>query len=461
VVAVPVWHALPGNMPMRQSTSPRLNTYVASTEYGATVYQNAQPPRDDKADEIDLLALFQSLWAQKYLIVAITCVVALCAGGYAFNVTPTYQVQSMLRPAPLKDLDELNSTGVYSLTPEEALSRVGAALDSYGTRSQFFQSNRELFSPLQSAGRSLEQAFEGFNAEGFTLVQPDPKKTDNLSPFVGLRLQYPDTIDGVAILNGIVKQAIIDERQRVALDMEGVIQNRLNKIERQMSAARASYEAEKETRIAKLGEEDALQRAILQDELKALRVELRTRRLNRITQLNEAIGIARALGITKPTNPTSMGDSAGAGQGNVFRTEVISQQFPLHFMGSDALEAERDALLKRRSDDHTEPQIAKIQNKLQMLENNRQIELINSRQNEDLFLAKLAEMREEAARLKSINLQLSELNLVRIDQPAIQPLKPIKPKKMLIVAVGIVLGGMLGVFVALIRALVRQRPRPE
>lgn len=415
---------------------------------------NTEPakPYDHKVDEIDLVELFQKLWQQKYLIIACTMVVTLCAAGYAWLATPHYQVQSMLRPAPLKDLDELNSTGVYTLTPEEALQRVGAALDSYSSRSEFFRGNQALFEPLKKGDKTLEQAFEGFNADNFTLLQPDPKKTNNLSPFVGLRLEYPDYVDGVKILNGIVDQAIIDERRRVALDLEGVIQNRLNKIERQMAAARASYEAKKEATIAKLSEDDKLQTAILQDELKALRVELRTRRLNRINQLNESIAIAKALGITKPTNPTSLGGGdAAAGQGNVFRTEVISQQFPQHFMGTEALEAERAILLKRRSDDHTEPKIAAIQNKLQMLERNRQIEMMQSRENEDLFLAKLAEMREEAARLKTIQPNLEQLNLVRIDQPAIKPLKPIKPKKLLIVALGVVLGGMLGLFVALMR----------
>lgn len=407
-------------------------------------------PYEPTADEIDLVELFQKLWQQKYLIIACTLAVAVCAAGYAKLSTPHYQVQSILRPAPLKELDELNSTGVYSLTPEEALQRVGTALDSYSSRSQFFRDNQALFEPLKG-DKTLEQAFEGFK-ESFTLLQPDPKKTNNLSPYVGLRLEYPDYLDGVTILNGMVEQAIIDERRRVALDLEGVIQNRLNKIERQMAAARASYEAEKEAAIAKLSEDDKLQIAILQDELKALRAELRTRRQNRIAQLDEAIAIAKSLGISKPTNPTSLGDvDAAAGQGNVFRTEVISQQFPLHFMGTEALEAERNILLKRRSDDHTEPKIATIQNKLQMLEHNRQIEMMQSRENEDLFLAKLAEMREEAARLKSIQPNLEQLNLVRIDQPAIKPLNPVKPKKMLIVAIGLVLGGMLGVFVALIR----------
>ncbi|WP_437880309.1 Wzz/FepE/Etk N-terminal domain-containing protein [Pseudomonas sp. LRF_L74] len=405
-------------------------------------------------DEVDLVELFQKLWQQKYLIIACTLAVTACAAGYAWLATPYYQVQSMLRPAPLKELDEINSTGVYSLTPEDALQRVGAALDSYSSRSQFFLDNQILFEPLKENGKTLEQTFEEFNEENFTLLQPDPKKTNNLSPYVGLRLEYPASADGVSILNGIVQQAISDERARVALDLEGVIQNQLNKIERQMAAARASYEASKESSIAKLTEDDKLQRAILEDELKALRVELRTRRLNRIVQLNEAIAIAESLGIIKPTNPTSLSEAGSmTGSGNVFRAEVISQQFPLQFMGTEALEAERAILLKRRSDDHTEPKIATIQNKLQMLEHNRQIEMMQSRENEDLFLAKLAEMREEAARLKNIQLNLDQLNLVRIDQPAIKPLRPIKPKKMIILALGIALGGMFGVLVALIRTM--------
>ena len=415
-------------------------------------------PQEARPDEIDLVELLHKLWQQKALIVGCTLAVTLCAAAYAFLATPYYQVESKLRPAPLKELDELNSTGVYSLTPEDALKRVGAALDSYSTRAEFFRNNQDLFAKLQGGNKSLEQRFETFNAESFTLLQPDPKRADNLSAFVGLKLVYPETLDGVEILNGIVQQAIIDERKRVAQDMEGVIQNRLNKIERQMAAARASYDAQKEATIAKLTEDDKLQRAILQDELKALRTELRTRRQNRIAQLDEAIAIAKSLGITKPTNPTSLGDADTAtGQGNVFRTEVISQQFPLHFMGTEALEAERAALLKRKSDDHTEPKIALIQNKLQMLEHNRQVEMMQSRENEDLFLAKLSEMREEAARLRSINLDLDQLNLVRIDRPAVKPLSPIKPKKALILALGVVLGGMLGIFVALIHSVISGR----
>jgi LPS O-antigen subunit length determinant protein (WzzB/FepE family) len=122
-------------------------------------------------------------------------------------------------------------------------------------------------------------------------------------------------------------------------------------------------------------------------------------------------------------------------------------------MGTEALSAERDALASRKSDDFIEPRIAEIQSELAMLENNREVEILREREGEDLYLTNLAELREEAARLKGIKLDTDRLRLVRLDQPALDSSKPIKPKKALILALGFVLGGMLGAFAALIRSL--------
>jgi LPS O-antigen subunit length determinant protein (WzzB/FepE family) len=291
------------------------------------------------------------------------------------------------------------------------------------------------------------------------MLQADPKKVDSLSAYVGIELAYPEGVDGVALVNGLVEYSVQRERERIAADLGAVIQNRLNQLELQMAAARASYEATKESQIAKLLEADSLKRAQLQDELKALRQQLRTRRDNRIAQLDEAVQIAKALGIAKPTTPSALGEGDRVSQGSVIRTEVNSQQIPLYFMGSEALEAERNALLQRRSDDFTEPRVAQIAKELQLLANNRQIEVLNKRENEDLFLKKLATWREEAARLRSLDVDVSTLKLVTIDQSAMQPLKPIKPKKALILALGLVLGGMLGVFIALLRNMLRPKPQ--
>ena len=135
-------------------------------------------------------------------------------------------------------------------------------------------------------------------------------------------------------------------------------------------------------------------------------------------------------------------------------TEINNQQIPLYFMGVDALEAEKNALLQRKSDDFTEGRIAQIAKELQLLQSNRQIEVLNRRENEDLFLSNVEPLRAEEARLRSLNIDMSRLRLVTIDKQALEPLGPIKPKKALILAVGLILGGMLGILLALIRTMV-------
>lgn len=413
-----------------------------------------QPAHD--SDEIDLFELFQSLWQEKILIIVITGLVTVIALAYALTGTPIYQVQSIVKPAPTKDLDELNGAGIYKLSPAEALVQVGASLESYDTRLSYFKAHQDLFAEMINPDRSAEQNFERINRENIKILKTDAKKDENFANFVGIQLQYPKGVDGAVITNGFVEHAIAVEKQRIADSLKVVISNRLEQLTRTMNNARAAYDASKEAEIAQLTEKDVLQKAKLIDELNALREELKIRRQNRIMQLDEAIAIAQALGIKKPATPSSLANEMRT-SGSVIRTEVNSQQNPLYFMGTDALSAERDALMTRENDDFTSGRIVEINTALKLLEHNRQIEVLQARENEDLFLAELAENRKEISRLKNLKVNMDNLKLVRIDQTAIEPVSPIKPKKSLIVAIGIVLGGMLGVFAALIRSMIRKR----
>ncbi|WP_312538025.1 Wzz/FepE/Etk N-terminal domain-containing protein [Stutzerimonas nitrititolerans] len=410
------------------------------------------PQQSNTTDEIDLVELFRALWRQKLLIIGVTLIAAVIAAAYAFLATPYYETRTYLRPVPKSNLDQLNETGIYKLTPEEAINRVAGGLSSYDNRLDFFLNNQELFQNIPKRGDSLEQTFAAFNETAFEMLHPDPKKTDNRSAFVGLKLTYPKGMDGASVVNDFVSYVVELERQEIADDLESLINNRLSSLDMKMEAQRANYNASKEAKIAALLEESALNRARLQDELAALREELKTRRTHRIQKLNEAIAIAESLGIRTPTTPSAMTQSTRSGT-QVIRTEVTNQEIPLYFMGTEALAAERDALASRKSDDFIEPRIAEIQSELAMLEHNREVEILENREEEDLYLADLAKLREEAARLKGIKLDTERLRLVRLDQLALQSLSPVKPKKPMIIALGLVLGGMLGVFIALIRSL--------
>eukprot|EP01133_Synstelium_polycarpum_P013259 gene13259-15588_t len=425
------------------------DVFVVSSSFNA--------PPVPPSDEIDLVALFQAVWQQKILILATTLLVGLVAVIYVFSVTPEYQVSSVLRPAAINELDALNRSDVYKLPPGDALIKVGASLESYDTRLGFFRANQALFKAFERPGRTLEQSFEEFNRKSITLVLPDPKKTDSLSAYIKLGMEYPKGVDGVAILNGFIAYAVAMERIQISKDLDVIVKNRLNELNGKMNAARASYETDKEAKIALLTEKDVLNRALLHDELKALRARLKTQRADRITQLNESIGIAKSLGIRKPATPSSLGDSDRGASSNMIRTEINNQAIPLYFMGVEALEAERAALERRKSDDFTEARIAEIAKEFQLLQANRQIEVLNSRENEDIFLGGVEPLRTEEARLKNLNIDMSRLKLVTIDQQALEPLNPIYPKKSLVIALGLFLGCLLGVAIALVRVAVASR----
>jgi len=418
------------------------------------VSSSVRIPPVPPSDEIDLLVLFHAIWRQKRLILLVTALAGLAAATYVFFATPMYQVSSVLRPVAINELDALNRSEIYLLPPRDALIKVGAALESYDTRLGFFRANQHLFKAFERPGRTLEQSFEEFDRNSIKLVLPDPKKTDSLSAYIGLELDYPEGVDGVSILNKFVDYAISVERERIAADMDVIIKNRLSELSGKLAAARSSYDTDKEAKIALLFEGDNLKRAQLQDELKALRIQLKSTRTNKMSQLTEAIAIARSLGIQKPTTPTALGESGRSGANSVMRTEINNQNIPLYFMGVEALVAERTALENRKTDDFTEGRIAQIARELQLLQSNREIEMLNRRENEDLFLSGVQPLRAEILRLQNLNIDMSRLKLVTVDRQALEPISPVKPRKTLIIMIGLFLGLVLGGGGALIRNLV-------
>ena len=188
---------------------------------------NTPAPVGPLSNDVDLFALLQAVWQQKIIVIATTLLCALIAMGYAFLVTPEYQVGTLLRPAAINELDALNRSGVYTLPPNEALLKVGSALESYDTRLGFFKSHQALFNQFKHPGRTLEQSFEEFDRNSLRLKLPDAQKPGSLGASIGMELNYPQGVDGVQILNGFVNYAIAAEREQIAADLKVIVSNRL------------------------------------------------------------------------------------------------------------------------------------------------------------------------------------------------------------------------------------------
>ncbi|WP_322616250.1 Wzz/FepE/Etk N-terminal domain-containing protein [Pseudomonas sp. BIC9C] len=413
-------------------------------------------PRHEVAEVKELIG---SLWDQRAIVLLFTALTVTAAIAYALLATPEYEVETYVRPVPLADLDELNESGLYKLLPKDALNNIGASMQSYYVRLKFFQANPQYLAPLQAPGQTIENTFEKFNEKSFSLVKVDPKKSSSLSEAVGLSLRYPQGVDGVGILKDFTDFVVKDEKEKVASNLKTLIANRIDQVEKKLESKKSAYEAEKDSKIALLLEKDQLKKQVLQDELKALRQQLQSRRQNRIKELDEAIVIAKKLGIVKPTTPSALGDGEQARQGNMIRTEVNNQKIPLYFLGQAALEAERATLVARHSDDFTEPRVDEIQKELSLLATNREAALLKERNHPELFLKDFADIRGELTHLKQLNVNFDHFNLVRLDKDATEPQAPVKPKKALIVGFGLIFGFILGLGVAIIRrAVLSLRP---
>ncbi|MBN2867003.1 MAG: hypothetical protein JXK16_13425, partial [Thiotrichales bacterium] len=152
----------------------------------------------------------------------------------------------------------------------------------------------------------------------------------------------------------------------------------------------------------------------MQQEITSARKIALDSRMDRVAALDEAIAIARTLNLEEPT---TMGPT-------VEIQNVQNQGLPLYYLGYKLLEAEKITLLKRTSDDP--------------------------------YITKLRGLQESYDSLDAVNINPERLSVARIDQAA-EIGEKVKPKKSLIIAVGAVLGLMLGVFIALIRRAVKKR----
>jgi chain length determinant protein (polysaccharide antigen chain regulator) len=145
---------------------------------------------------------------------------------------------------------------------------------------------------------------------------------------------------------------------------------------------------------------------------KIMREEYNGDKIRRILNLKEAKNVALAVGQENP----------------IYRNMdlVGGQRPPLYMLGSKAIKAEIKALESRE-------EMAK-----------------DLARGEDYFIVGLPKLLLEIEALQALEIDSSKISLARIDEVAVVPVEPIKPRKLLIMALALVGGLFLGLFMALI-----------
>lgn len=161
-------------------------------------------------------------------------------------------------------------------------------------------------------------------------------------------------------------------------------------------------------------------RAALEEHIQALRISASDHRADRTAKLQEALAIAQAIGLEDPEV------SGGRTQVSIggLPSETDSGQM-LFLNGTKAISSE--------------------------------LALLKSRENNDPFIGELRGLQQQISMLDLVDPLPELVRLFTLDSAPDVPENPVKPNKVMIVAIGLALGAILSVVIAIIRVGVRRR----
>ncbi|PWW38192.1 LPS O-antigen subunit length determinant protein (WzzB/FepE family) [Chromohalobacter israelensis] len=352
-------------------------------------------------DEIDLSQLLNHLIDGWYWIVGCVVAALVLAGAYLAMTTPQYETSFRATPAAASNFAGMNLLPGFSVSPQDAYTTLGNRLSSFQNFQDYLRSHREAFVIPEEA--SLADLFtDRLDITGLT-------SEVNGSSELSLTYRYPEGESGHRILNGYV------------------------------NATAEQVWAELKNRFARANQAKI---AALNTRLQVGEDKLLAEREHRLFALDNAISTARALGIEAPTTPQEFGQLNPNKE--VIYTSLSGDGLPLYFMGYKTLEAERETLKGKLHDGLSNGTLRNIREELE-----QRHQIADMLKNDSFYPL------EEGVS------EHPDERVVSVIERAYPQDEPVKPRPALVLALAVILGGMLGVFLVFMKAglgaVLRQR----
>ncbi|WP_328186510.1 Wzz/FepE/Etk N-terminal domain-containing protein [Marinobacter sp. OP 3.4] len=414
-------------------------------------------------DEIDLRDIAWALIEGWRWILGTMVAVVLLAAIYVFAATPIYSTNIVFAP-PTDGLRSLNSLPGIDYSREEVVGELSVRLSSYENFSRFLEASEEHRNRLVGALQNVEDEAQlpavqyRLFTENLSVVKMGSGEDDD-DPRRKLTLSFSDRIDGPDFANQYfhwTRETFTDtlvERAQRAIDQ--TVRRNQSRMEALLDAQKAQVEA----RIARMQEEDAIRLKQLRDELDAEIASVIASREERIRILQNAEAIASDMGIQRPTTPRDLSPRQGNAEVVYAEINAANSQdgLPLYFMGVDALKAERQVIENNLQQETKTPAIRQLEKQIAILQHNREIEALKARESNAPFSEEYNRLSEENTLLRANQVDKDEVDVTQVISWAYRPGSPDSPKKLLILALSVVLGGMLGIVVLMIARLIRSR----
>lgn len=354
-----------------------------------------QPYTPNSSDEIDLFELAITLWKEKFIIIVMTVLATLIAVGYVFMTTstPTPTYQAKASVLPPSISD------ITEINKAMIQHETRGNLEVYDVYAYFTNALRSNLLKDQFYQKYYAPQFEnqGSMNAGALRNALNNQLTIDIGHYMALDKndRFVQTGQGLNVVTVTLPEnaELTQEWANLYIELAG------DKAKEDLLQDRKADIAES---IATLNARIAL----LRTQAKA------TRELEQV-RLKEALKIAQEIGIEDNILLEKQNHSA-----------MNSNQ--LYLMGATELTAQLEALELRESD--------------------------------DLYIPEIAGLQQQLAFYNSISFDPDKISMYTFDDPARYSELPVKKSnKKLIIVIGFLLGGMLGVAIALLKTAIRNR----
>ena len=360
------------------------------TQAPQNVQYAAPYPQQFEDDTIDLYELWITLWNKKWLVIAVTVIAALGSVVYALLQPPIYKAEALLLPPSSTDVKSVNLQenrivqgdqrvqGVRGFTVDGAFSTFKKNLNSRSLQKKFIEKYDllDILAPNRTSETRDIEILEGFSK----MIKIESKGGFSVS------VESVNPEFAAKLVNDYVSYFDLETVRGMVSDARNSISEQIMDIEYKISSKR---------QMTKLRRED------------------------QVLRYQEAITIARVLGIKKRVDATNII------QNTQMNVDIATASTPLYYLGIEALSAEISILQNRKSDDP--------------------------------FISGLRDYQEKLALLSSIKISEKGMHSVTVDQAAYSPKYRIKPNRRLIVSLGTVVGLFLGIFLVFFVSFVQKQ----
>lgn len=418
-------------------------------------FQRYTPQPDDA---IDLGQVFVDLLRGWKSIALITIVGTLAAVTIALLLPREYQVRARVSVPDTASIERLKLNSLVDATEASIFRDFTNKLESTLELNRFVTENGFLDKLYPNTELSVDSRLAEIDKRfNISPVIPDSQKREaNYIPR-SYRLSLSAPNEGIAaeLLNGFISHSNEKLLKEIESQNQQIVALRLENIDRQVALLRYDAKTIREREISRKEKENQLKIEQLEQQ-RMLIIELAASdRQTQLAEVKEALKIATELKIVNPTPIDELSSDSRDVATSIKLTS--SQSLPLYLMGTRYLKALSNTLVNRENDGQFIKELNKLNKSIAEAKYDPALEQLKSRTSDDLYIEELPKLLSEQNALKTMNVELTGIQLYSPLRLATVSGKATKPNRVIIVGLGLVLSFLLSIVFVLVKQAVARR----